>query len=266
MYIVPKLKLLFQSIVMLTMVWAGSAQSQNSPGTSAGTTGSGPQYSVQGTMASAAGPQGAVSYASVTELNGLLSQLDNTSKTAQIDLAKLRIEHWKTDGTTKKQSQGDVDSVARNLQNALPEMIGQLHSAPEDLPATFKLYRNLDALYDVMSGVVESAGAFGPKDDFQALSNDLRGFEGARKQLAERMENLAGSKEQEITRLRTELKTAQAAIPAAPPKKIVVDDTQPDKKPAAKKKPVKKTAATITPKKTDNGNNTQNPQTQQKPQ
>ncbi len=37
-------------------------------------------------------------------------------------------------------------------------------------------------------------------------------------------------------RLRSELKTAQAAIPAAPPKKIVVDDTEPAKKPAAKKK------------------------------
>jgi len=261
-----KSKLLFQFIVTLTILWVGCAWSQSSAGTSAGTVGSGPRYSVQGTMASAEGPQGAVSYASVTELNGLLSQLDNTSKTAQIDLAKLRIEHWKTDGSTKKQSQADVDSIARNLQNALPEMIGQLHNAPEDLPATFKLYRNLDALYDVMGGVVESAGAFGPKDDFQSLSNDLRGFESARKQLAERIENLAGSKEQEIVRLRAELKTAQAAIPAAPPKKIVVDDTQPEKKPAAKKKPAKKPAATTTPKKTDNSNNTQNPQTQQKPQ
>ena len=110
-----------------------------------------------------------------------------------------------------------MDSIQRNLQNALPEMIAQLRNAPEDLPATFKLYRNLDALYDVLGRVVESAGAFGSKDDFQALSNDLNSFEGTRKQLAERMENLAASKEQEIVRLRTDLKTAQAAIPARAP-------------------------------------------------
>ncbi len=193
--------------------------------------------------------QGApVSYASVTQLNGLLAQLEATSKATQADLAKLRVERWKTDGSTKRQSQSDVESVQRNLQNALPEMIAQLQNAPEDMPATFKLYRNLDALYDVMSGVVESVGAFGPKDDFQSLSNDLSNFEGTRKQLADRMNTLAAAKEQEIVRLRADLKTAQAAIPAAPPKKSVVDDNEAPKKPAVKKKPVaKKPAATPPP-------------------
>jgi hypothetical protein len=181
----------------------------------------------------------------VTQLNDLLSQLDATSKTTQLDLARLRIERWKTDGSTKKQTLNDVESVQRNLQSALPEMIGQLRNSPEDLPATFKLYRNLDALYDVLSGIVESAGAFGPKDDFQSLSNDLSGFEGTRKQLADRTNNLANSKEQEIARLRVELKTAQAAIPVAPPKKIIVDDNEPvKKKPVAKKKPAAKKPAT----------------------
>jgi hypothetical protein len=203
------------------------------------------QYSVQGSGSSSQG--GPVSYASVSQLNGLLAQLEATSKTAQADLTKLRIERWKTDGSTKKQSQGDVDSIQRNLQSALPEMIEQLRSAPEDMPATFKLYRNLDALYDVMGGVVESAGAFGPKDDFQSLSNDLQSFEGTRKQLADRVNNLAASKEQEIVRLRADLKIAQAAIPAAPPKKLVVDDNEPAKKPVVKKKPVAKKPAATAP-------------------
>jgi hypothetical protein len=200
------------------------------------------QYSVQGSISPAAmsAQGGPVSYASVTQLGGLLTQLEGTSKTSQADLTKLRIERWKTDGSTKKQSLSDVDSIQRNLQSALPEMIGQLRGAPEDLSATFKLYRNLDALYNVMSGVVESAGAFGPKDDFQALSNDLSAFEASRKQFAERMNTLAASKEQEIVRLRADLKAAQAAIPATPPKKTVVDDTEPAKKPAVKKKPVPK--------------------------
>ena len=204
-----------------------------------------PQYSMQGAaLVATSAPQGsAVSYASVTQLNGMLSQLDSTSKGTQIDLAKLRIEKWKTDGATKKQTLSDVDSVQRNLQNALPEMMEQLRNAPEDMTATFKLYRNLDALYDVLGGVAESAGAFGPRDDFQSLSNDLNGFEATRKQLAERMNTLATAKEQEIVRLRADLKTAQAAIAAAPPKKVVVDDNEPAKKPAPKKKPVTKKPA-----------------------
>jgi len=207
-----------------------------------------PQYSTQGSIVSASAPQGgAVSYASVSQLNGLLAQLEAASKATQADLARLRIERWKTDGGSKKRSLGDVDSVQRNLQNALPEMIEKLHNSPEDLPATFRLYRNLDALYDVVSSVVESTGAWGSKDDLQALSSDLNNFEAVRKQMAERMENLAASKEQEIVRLRTDLKTAQAAIPAAPPKKTIVDDTEPPKKPAKKKAPAKKPAITPAP-------------------
>jgi len=205
-----------------------------------------PQYSVQGRAPAGQGAS-RVSYASVTQVNGLLSQLEETSKATQADLGHLRIERWKTDGTSKKQALSNVDSIQRNLQSALPEIVAQLRSSPEDLPATFKLYRNLDALYDVLGGVVESAGAFGSKDDLQALSNDLSNFEGTRKQLAERIENLAASKEAQINQLQTELKAAQAAIPVAPPKKTVVDDTEPPKKPVVKKKtPAKKPAAPAT--------------------
>jgi hypothetical protein len=197
-------------------------------------------YSVQGTAQAQAGP---VSYASVTELSGLLSQLEQAAKSAQTDLAALRIEKWKTDSGTKKQSLAGSDSVQRNLQGALPEIIGQLRAAPESLPATFKLYRNLDALYDVMGGVVESAGAFGSKDEFQVLSTDLANLEASRRAFAGRIEKLADAKEAEITRLRTDLKTAQAAVPTEPPKKTVVDDNAPTKKPAVKKKPAAKPAA-----------------------
>src|SRR5271157_4191200 len=192
------------------------------------------RYSVQGQAPSST----PVSYASVTELNGMLARLDTTSKNTQADLVKMRIERWKTDNSYKKQILTNVDSIQRNLQGALPAIMAQLRSAPEDLPATFKLYRNLDALYDVLGSVVESAGAFGSRDDFQSLSNDLSSFEGTRKQIAQRLETLATAKEQEIVRLRTDLKAAQAAAPAAtaPAKKVVVDDNE-AAKPAVKKKP-----------------------------
>jgi predicted nucleic acid-binding Zn-ribbon protein len=181
----------------------------------------------------------------VTQLNGLLSPIEAASKNTQADLSKLRIERWKADGSYKKQALGNVDSIQRNLQEALPEIVSQLRNAPEDLAPTFKLYRNLDALYDVLRNVTEDAAAYGSKDDLQSLSNDLSVFEGTRKQLAERIENLSSSKEAELTRLRTQLKTLQTQVEAAPPKKIVVDDTEPPKKPAPKKK------ATTTKKPTD---------------
>src|SRR5215470_19930610 len=119
-----------------------------------------------------------VPYTSVSELNAILGPLEQASQSAQADLSKLRIEKWKMDSNYKKQVVGNTDSVKRNLQSALPELITQLRNSPEDLSATFKLYRNLDALYDVLNNVAEFAGAFGSRDDLQSVSNAISGFEG----------------------------------------------------------------------------------------
>jgi hypothetical protein len=229
------------SLLLCTGVVLGQPGPAATPAASSAGNASSQQYSTQGTPVQSGGP---VSYASMTQLNGLLGQLEASSKTTQGDLVKLRIEHWKTDNGSKKQALSNVDSIQRNLQGALPAIIAQLRAAPEDVPATFKLYRNLDALYDVLGSVVEGTGAFGSKDDLQALSNDLNSFEATRRQIAERIESLAAAKEAEIVRLRTDLKTAQAAIPASPPPKIVVDDNAPPKKPAVKKKAPVKPATT----------------------
>lgn len=188
----------------------------------------------QQTTGAASGGQPPVAYASVNELNGILAQLQQTTKNMQSDLANTRIEKWKADGATKRQTLANVESIQRNLQSALPETIAQLNNAPEDLEASFKLYRNLVVLYDYFGSVVNMAGALGSKDEFQSLDNDLAGLESARREFAVRMQKLAASKEAELTRLRAQIKTLTAA-PPPPPKKTVVDDTEPPKKPAKKK-------------------------------
>ena len=165
--------------------------------------------------------QGPVSYSSVNQLNLLLSQLEHASQAAQVDLAKLRIEKWKTDSDNKRQAQGNVESIQRNLQSALPELIAELKASPESLTSTFKIYRNLDALYDVFESVAESAGAFGSKDEFQSLENDVSAFENGRRSFADRMETLAGAKELEVTRLRAALQAAQASAGRSLPRKLL---------------------------------------------
>jgi hypothetical protein len=177
-----------------------------------------------------------VPYSSVSQVNLLLSQLEQTSQSIQRDLSGLRIDKWKTDAGTKKGSQADVGSIQRNLQTALPGMVAELRNSPESLPPTFKLYRNLDALYDVFVSLAESAGAFGPRDEYQALQNDVNSLESSRRLFADRLEALANAKETELTRLRTDLQNARTTEKViAPAKKTVVDDTEPAKKPARKK-------------------------------
>jgi hypothetical protein len=118
------------------------------------------------------------------------------------------------------------------------------------MPTTFKLYRNLDALYGVLGSVVESAGAFGSRDEFQSLQNDLSALERARREFADRMDTLAQSKEGELSRLRAQVQTLQAAQTAAPPppKKTIVDDTETPKK-TVKKKTAKKSSSSSTQQK-----------------
>ncbi len=177
-----------------------------------------------------------VPYASVSQVNLLLSQLEQTSQSMQHDLSGLRIEKWKTDANTKRGSLADVASIQRNLQTALPGILTELRNSPESLPPTFKLYRNLDALYDVFVSLAESTGAFGSRDEYQALQNDVKSLEDSRRVLADRMEALAVSKEAEVTRLHTDLQTARATEKVSPPpQKTVVDDTEPPKKPVRKK-------------------------------
>jgi hypothetical protein len=207
----------------------------------------------------------AVPYSSVSQLNLVLSELQQSAQAIQQDLSRLRIEKWKTDATTKSNTQTDVDSIQRNLQSALPEMITELHSSPENLPSTFKLYRNLDALYDVFNSVVESAGAFGPRDDFQTLDNDLSALQRSRRSVGERMETLSNSKESELAGLRTQLQNVKVAeVPAPPPKKVIVDDTEPPKKPVKKKTTKSTKPVSGTPSKDNSGTTTQ-PQTQTNP-
>jgi hypothetical protein len=202
-----------------------------------------PTASAQAPPGAAAAAPPPVAYASVSQLNAILTPLQQTAQSMLTDMAKLRIEKWKTDASNKQQALANLSSIQRNLQDALPDMITQLNGAPEDLAASFKLYRNLDALYDVFGSLVESAGAFGSKEEFQSLSNDMNGIESARRAFGERMQKLASSKEDELTHLRAQVKTLSAA-PPPPPKKIVVDDTEPPKKPVKKK--VTKPPATTT--------------------
>src|ERR1700691_4665689 len=194
------------------------------------------------------GNQPAVAYTSVSELNGIIAPLQQTAQSILTDLGKIHIEKGKTSASNKQETLTNVESVQRNLQSALPEIITQLNNSPENLVTSFKLYRNLDALYDVFGSVVESAGAFWSQDEIPSLGNDMTGLETARRAFGERMQKLTASKEDELTHLRAQVKTLSAG-PPAPPEKIVVVDPEPPAKPPAKKKaaPKPKPPAATTP-------------------
>jgi hypothetical protein len=185
--------------------------------------------------------------ASTANLNAVLAQIEQTAQAANLALARLRIEKWKTDSSVKRQSQSDSDSVQRNVSAALPTLVSAVRSAPDDLSATFKLYRNLSALADVMRSLTESAGAFGPKDDFEALNTETGAMDQVRRQLGESLEATAAAQRTELLRLRSQARTQAGTAASTAGKRIIVDDNQPKKTTSPKKKlPAKKPAGTPT--------------------
>lgn len=189
-----------------------------------------------------------VSSSGSVSMTPILSELDRLQSAATLtnaDLSKLRIEKWKADSASKQQAQSNTESIQRNLSSALPGMISAVRSAPQDLGAEFKLYRNLNALYDVMSSLTEATGAFGPKNDYEALAQRLETFDSVRRNLGDALEQLTASTQSQLDQLRAQVHTLQATVAATPPKKTVVDDSESPKKPSSshKAKP-KKPAAT----------------------
>lgn len=172
----------------------------------------------------------------------MLSQLERTADSTRLNLARLRIEKWKADSSSRKQSQTHLESLDRNLAQALPALVAQVRSSPDSLAASFKLYRNVNALYEVLATLAESAGAFGPREEYQALATDTSNLDAVRRALADRIESMTANRDAEITRLQNQIRQAAAAAKAAPPKKIVVDDNEPPKKPVRKKKPAAQAA------------------------
>jgi len=182
-------------------------------------------------------PAGSVS---MTPILPQLDRLQAAASQANSDLSYMRIEKWKADPNSRHQAQSNADSIQRNLTQALPALIGAVRSAPQDVNAEFKLYRNLNVLYDVFASLTESAGAFGPRNDYDALARQLAVIDSVRRSLGDSLENLTAATQSEINELRTQVQTLQqkaAATPPAPPKKVVVDDTEPTKKTTHKKKP-----------------------------
>jgi hypothetical protein len=174
-----------------------------------------------------------------------LDRLQSAASQTNTDLGRIHIDKWKTDNGTKQQSQANASSLQRNLTSALPGLISNVRSAPQDLSAGFKLYRNLSALYDVLASFTEATGAFGPKNDFDALAQQVDAIDSVRRDFGDRLEGLATQTQTEMNQLRTQVRTLQqaAAIPAAPPKKVVVDNADTGKKPVHKKKPAPSSTA-----------------------
>ena len=171
--------------------------------------------------------------AATPSLNTILADLQRVALAASGDIGKLRIEKWKTDSSQKQQMQQVADSLQRNITSAVPGLISDVRNSQGSVSKTFKLYHNINVVYEFLSSLAEAAGAFGKKEECEPLATDAASLDNVRQSLSTYIEQAATSLE---TRPKQGTTPAQSAQTSKGPKKIVVDDTTPSKKKTTKKK------------------------------
>jgi len=191
--------------------------------------------SESGSVTQPSTPQGQIAPASYGTTQSL-DQLMQVSQDTVMNLGRVRVDKWKTDDRLKSEAKANAESLQRNLTAALPTLVQAVRANPNSLAASVKLYRNLNAVYDVLESFSESTGAFGSKDDYNALAHDTSNLDNIRRNIADQVEQMATAQDAQLARLNQQIQAQQQQAAAAPPKKVIVDDNAPAKKATTKKK------------------------------
>lgn len=187
-----------------------------------------------------------VANASTSTIAPDLDRLETVASQAVIEIGLLRIEKWKATSDARSAAQADADSVQRNLSSALPGLIAAVRSSPDDVNASFKLYRDLNALYDVLGTLTEATRVYGHKGDYEALVQQLQVIGSTRRKLGEALERLTATTQNKLQQMQVQIKAQQEQLAAAQSaaaearKQVVLAQTEPPKKPAPKRKTVAK--------------------------
>jgi hypothetical protein len=164
-------------------------------------------------------------------LGNALQQVSIATAHLRRALDSINVPRWKAPGDVRQTTISDVDSMQRDVSGTLPDAINAALADPAKVSPAFAVYRNVDALYDVLLRVSETAQLAG-SNDANLLEEQRSALEDSRTQLGAALLQSSQAQDAEVVHLRS---TAVAAAPAPPATKTVVDDG-----PAAKAKTTKK--------------------------
>lgn len=153
-------------------------------------------------------------------------------------LEVLRPERWKASDAIKQETGSNIDSIHRDIQTTLPQLLAAADAAPNSVSQLLPAYRNVEALYDVLLRVVQVANLAAPGQQSAAIDHARASLEDARRALGDHLNSTALTQEQQVHRLQAALRAVPP--PAAP---VVCPTPAPVKKPRRRRKPVAKKPA-----------------------
>jgi hypothetical protein len=166
----------------------------------------------------------------------------------QHSLSSVNISKWKAPGEVRNIAQQNSASIQRDLTDTLPGLLSQADVAPGAVSPSFAVYRNIDALYDVLLRVCQTASLAAPDNEANSLVSALQKLDSARRQLGDTILADSQAHEAQLIQLQAALKAASEAHAAAPAsaKTSVVEDGPAPAAPRKKKKPAAKPPASST--------------------
>jgi hypothetical protein len=173
----------------------------------------------------AAWAQSAPSAGAMTDaLNAVQPTLANVDTA----LAGVEVRKWRAPGDVKETTASDIQSIQKDINGTLPALVSQSQAAPSAIGPAFAVFRNIDALYDVLLRVTETATLAGSQQEATRLEQVRSDLQTRRSQLGNALLASATAQDASVVQLRTSLDTASRAMAAqqstAAAKKVVVND------------------------------------------
>jgi hypothetical protein len=151
-------------------------------------------------------------------------------------LSEMSIDKWKASPAIRTEADSNLKSIQRDIQTTLPALLSTADAAPDSVAKTLPVFRNIDALYDVMLRLDAAGRLAAPKDQMSALDQALAGLSDVRRTLGDQVQANAETQETRVNRLQAQLRAVPPPPPAAP---VACTPPTPAKKkvtkPAAKK-------------------------------
>ena len=132
-------------------------------------------------------------------------------------LLTLRPERWKAPSQIAGESASDVGSIDRDLDTTLPPLLAAADAAPNSTTQLLAAYRNVEALYDVVVRVTQTAVLAAPSQQSRDLQQATEELQQSRRDLGDLLNAAAQSEERQLRDTQGRLRAIQATVAPAPP-------------------------------------------------
>jgi len=170
------------------------------------------------------------------DLNTSLADLERVTAATNSDIANFsessesRWKMWQKLNSRKHDEKQMAAAIQRNLTNAMPVLIRDVQGSRGSVSTTFKLYNNLNIVYETLDSLVETGDRDGKKRELGPLTNDLAAMGHVRQELSAYIQQASVSLDNKRPQsFSTTNFNSASRLPV--PKKVAMDDMAPESRP-----------------------------------